>query len=290
MKRKRILFIAILGGLLAAVLVWFYLTSLEEKYRQISKPVPVLLARGYIPRGTILKEQMVQVSKIPKEYVQPDVLCSFRDLLNEQGRNVYLTLLPILEGEQVSLTKLSKIDKEIGLSMVIPQGKTAFSLAVDDLNIFGGLLQPGNRVNILGTFEYEDKGKSHVITKTLLQNVEVLSVGKKLRGAPATAPREQKNEQVEDTERTVLTLSLTPTEATMLTFAREKGSLSIVLRPFGDENILEIPSVDFSAIIPAGKDKTITSSGNKEKASSFFPTIEKIQKQLFEASKSYSAE
>lgn len=283
MKKNKILFIALIGGLITAVLVWVYLASLERRYRQMSKPMIALVSKGYIAQGTVVKEQMVQVVKIPKEYIQPGALTSVRDLVNERGESIYVTNLPILEGEQISSTKLAPITGEMGLSTLVPAGKIAFPLNVDETNIFGGLLKPGNRVNILGTFEYEERNRTQAVTRVLLQNILVLSVGKRLIGDTLSPIKGAKSIETEQ-ENSIITLAITLEEAALLTFAREKGSLSLILRPFGDESSAEVPPVDFSKVVP-GKEKIVT-SGAKERTSPFLEGIEKYQRQILETMKS----
>lgn len=280
MKKKKPLLIGLICGAIIALFSWFYLTSLEEKYRQATKLVPVLSAKGYTPQGTVIKPAMVQVNKVPQEYLQPGVLSSVRDLVNEEGKSIYVTVLPILESEQISSSKLITIGKEMGLATVIPEGKIAFSVIVDEANNLGGLLRPGNKVNVLGTFDYEEKDRSYSATTMLLQNVNVLSIGKKIVGTPPELAKEGKTE--EESEASVVTLALTPQEATMLTFAREKGKLSLVLRATGDETIHETIPVGYSAIL-AGSDKIFSSPGKKGKE--FFIDFDAYLKQLQKISK-----
>lgn len=293
MKKKKPLLIGLICGAIIALLSWFYLTSLEEKYRQATKLVPVLTAKGYTPQGTVIKPAMVQVNKVPQEYLQPGVLSSVRDLVNEEGKSIYVTVLPILESEQISSSKLITIGKEMGLATVIPEGKIAFSVILDEANNLGGLLRPGNKVNVLGTFDYEEKDKTCSATTMLLQNVNVLSIGKKIVGTPPVlskdfgklTPEELKEEKTVETENestSVVTLALTSQEATMLTFAREKGKLSLVLRATGDETIHETIPVGYSAILP-GSDKIFSPAGKKGKE--FFIDFDAYLKQLQKISK-----
>jgi len=289
MKTKKPLLIGLICGAIIALLSWFYLTSLEEKYRQATKLVPVLTAKGYIPQGTVIKPAMVQVSKVPQEYLQPSVLSSVRDLVNEEGKSIYVTVLPVLEDEQINSIKLVSLGKEMGLATVIPEGKIAFSVIVDEANNLGGLLHPGNKVNILGSFDYEEKDKTCSATVMLLQNVPVLSVGKKIVGTPMVignlSPEELKEEKTVETENesaSVVTLAITPQEATMLTFAREKGKLSLVLRAVGDETIHETIPVGYSTIL-LGSEKIFSSAGKKGKE--FFIDFDAYLKQLQKISK-----
>ncbi|OIO76325.1 MAG: Flp pilus assembly protein CpaB [Elusimicrobia bacterium CG1_02_37_114] len=282
MALKKTLIIALACGIIAGILCWFYLNSLEEKYQQATKPVPVVVSKGYIPRGTLLKDKLVQIVKTPKEFVQPGALTSISDLVDEKGNPIYATTLPILSNEQITKTKLIGMYEERGLTVAIPEGKTAIAIPVDELSTFGGLIRPGNRVNILCTFDYEDKNKSASITLTLLQNIEVISVGKKIIGSSDKSDDGRKAELPaviqQEKEPTVMTLALTPQESSLLTFASQKGTITLVLRSIGDEKIEEVSSIGLDDILPGLKGKNFVPYSSKSKTAPFIQEMQKLFK------------
>jgi pilus assembly protein CpaB len=258
MLSKKPLLVAMACALLIAVLSWFYLNSLEQKYRDESSPVPVLVARSYIAQGTVLKDRMLQVAKVPRQYIQPGAITSMSELAGEDGKNIFITLLPVLENEQVTMSKLSNIKNELGLAIVIPEGKTAVPLKADEITTLGGLIRPGNRVNVLCTFDYDDRGKQTSMTTPLFQNVEVLSVGTKIVGAKWQ--QEERKEQPAAAEGeskvTVITLALAPEEESLMTFAREKGSITLALRSAGDDANQGIPATKLENMLPGSANRT----------------------------------
>lgn len=261
MPAKRPILIAILCGAIIALLAWYYLSSLEEKYRQMREPVPVLIAKGYIPQGTVLKEQMVQVIKVPKEYIQPGALSSTRELGTEDGKSIYTTILPLLESEQITISKLASIKKEAGLALTIPEGKVAISIPVDKVSAIAGLIKPGNKVNVLVTFDYDEKGHPNTSTITLFQNVPVLAVDRKIvGGTPEIAESKKTEEEIAE----VVTLALTPEEAAMVIFACEKGRVQLSLRALGDENIYEVPRIGIKNIISGAERITPAASAGTD--------------------------
>jgi pilus assembly protein CpaB len=257
---RRALIIAVITGLLASVLLWFYLTSIEEKYRESSKSYPVLVAKGYIIQGAIIKDRMVQIAKVPRQYIQPGSLKSIDELIDEKGQYLYTNLLPILENEQITLSKLSNIRQQMGLSVVIPEGKIAVPVPATPMTTLGGYIRPGNIVNILCTFDYEERGKYRTSTVTLFQNVLVLSVGEKMIGSPSKITDTKASQEQENSEASVITIALTPQEASILTFALEKGKITFTLKPAGDDSVENIKPTKIEDIIPGAEQRAGGSS------------------------------
>ena len=111
--------------------------NLEQTYLAGTEQQSVLAARRYIPQGTLLSENLVELIKIPKSYVQQGILNSKKELKDEKGAERYLTLLPILTGEQVSKTKLLNIRFGHGLSMIMAMGTASrASPLAADLKVF----------------------------------------------------------------------------------------------------------------------------------------------------------
>src|SRR5690606_11727017 len=117
----------------------------------------------------------------------------------------------------------------------------------------GGLVVPGDRVDVLVATEYgrlfgpdqlredpetnSDAGHPTVIT--LLQDVLVLAVGQEFT-PPLDEGRDPSTLRGEDaaaqpTARSV-TVAITPDQAQKLFMATQEGTLGLALRPFGDES------------------------------------------------------
>ncbi|MCK5534431.1 Flp pilus assembly protein CpaB, partial [bacterium] len=226
MKNKKLLIIALSIAFVTVFLVGGYLNNLEKAYLFQGKKVEVLVARDYIPSAAFLKKEMVKSVKVPLAFRQPGALVSLEELTGKKGRNIYSTIVPIMIGEQIVATKLNSLEKGTRLSFVIPQEKGAISLGVDRVSGVSGLIRAGDRVNLICTFEYEKRNKLQVKTITLLQNLLVLAVNKRLIGTiiPKTKKGKYQNSITEEELRTV-TLSVTPEEAEKIIFAAHQGEM-----------------------------------------------------------------
>ncbi|PIU18787.1 MAG: Flp pilus assembly protein CpaB, partial [Elusimicrobia bacterium CG08_land_8_20_14_0_20_44_26] len=135
--------IAAVFGIVAVLLVQAFLSKVENKYRIGAEPVNVLVAKGYISEGTLVTEYMVEVKRIPRNFLAPGAITSVRQLMNEQGIYINATLVPILENEQITSTKLIQPGKETGMSIIIPEGYRAVSVEVTDVTGVARLIKPG---------------------------------------------------------------------------------------------------------------------------------------------------
>src|SRR6185503_17989968 len=78
--------------------------------------------------------------------------------------------------EPVTATKLSS--RGGGLSMLVRPTMRAASIEVDQVSGVSGFVLPGDRVDVLITLEQRGQ-MDNAVTKTLLQNIEVLASGQK---------------------------------------------------------------------------------------------------------------
>ncbi|MEW6556196.1 MAG: Flp pilus assembly protein CpaB [Elusimicrobiota bacterium] len=240
MKSKRIILIAVILGLFAVILSFGLIRSLEQKYRYGAQMTEVLVARGYIAEGTLLKDYMVDTIKVPAAYKMPKALESVSQLVNEDGMNIYATAVPIEQGEQVVTTKLLTPGKDTGLAIVIPEGKRAVSVSVDVASGVAELIKPGNYVDVLCTLDEQEKAV------TVLQNVLVLAYKQNIIGAASTRTQTSVgftggdiSTPTEDVLPTV-TLAVTPFEAQALVLAAEKGVLRLALRGLNDHTVVNL--------------------------------------------------
>ena len=103
-------------------------------------------------------------------------------------------------------------------------------MKIDSTSGVGELLDPGARVDVL----YTKPGRaSEAIATTLLQNVQVLSVGRRTRPGEKLDPKAAKQAPLP-----VATLLVTPEEAQKLELAKNQGKISLVLRNPGDTKSL----------------------------------------------------
>jgi Flp pilus assembly protein CpaB len=124
-----------------------------------------------ISEGKTLSISDITSVKWPSEFLPKGA--TFEDTSQVVGRVAKQDLFP---GEPIFAEKVSGSDTNGGLPAIIPKGMRAVSVAVTEVKGVAGFVKPGDRVDVLTTFEIEQEGgKSERKTRTVLQNVLVLA-------------------------------------------------------------------------------------------------------------------
>ncbi|MEA1961387.1 MAG: Flp pilus assembly protein CpaB [Bacillota bacterium] len=216
---RRYWVIAVICGLAAAGLSYYYLQGVKERY-QPDDLVQVIKAKVDIKQDTLITADQIEVIQSPKKYVHPQAQGVKNDVIGKIAISKIVAGEEILEGNL-----LSAGDKAHRLAYAIPAGSRAVSVPVNDVSGVSGFVKPGDRVDIIATVDIpmpDSQGveKPVAFSVLTLQDIEVLAVG----GNPDTVIK--KNDSGVDT----LTLSVTNEEAQPLVLASERGSLRLLLR------------------------------------------------------------
>lgn len=241
MQKRLTIIIGIVMALAAVLLVKVYLDQQRravriEAQRQLAKErtnqTSVLVAKTDIAKGAIIEAEMVDSAIVPNQYVQPQAVTS----LDRIGGMV--TVVPIAKGEQITLSKLlsSKQAGASSLAMATPVGKRAVTISVDNIASLGGMISPGDYVDVIGMLpipvEVQGQKTAQLATVPLFQNVLVLAVGQQLGSMVREATRYKKEEKQEASP--IITLALTPQEANIIAFVQEQGKIRLILRSPAD--------------------------------------------------------
>ena len=175
---------------------------------------PVVVAAVDLPWGTKL-DNPEQLLTVP--YLKQSMPAGhFTDPAKVMGRVV---LAPIKATEPVLESRLASSDiKTGGIAAIVKQGMRAVSVAGNKVAGIAGLINPGNRVDVLITTT--DPKTQKQTTKLVLDNVLVLAAGTQM----------QENPQGQPSPVDVFTLEVTPIQAEQLSIAVNQGKLQFALR------------------------------------------------------------
>lgn len=239
MGNKKIMLLSVVFGVLAVVMVNYYLNQVKASLDNVQK-AQVLVAKTLIPAKTEVNSEMVELRLIPRQYIHPQAITKPEKLAGE------ISLMDIQPGEQLLTSKFvySK-DASQGLDFMIPKGKRAIAVGVDGITGVANMVKPGNKVDVIAIMDVDKNqavgpqgtpvvpstsmggGKSSTAptSKMILQNITVLAVNQLMENmkAPVT-----KDGAVVETK--TLTLAVTPEEAERLTLITERGVIRVVLR------------------------------------------------------------
>ena len=251
MKRKLILVIALVCGLVAAVLTRVYLSAKEAEYsgelsrlRERFGSMEVLAFKRDTPAGTVVAKSDFVLRTVPGRGLDGQAL-TLENLEEIVGRR---TTVAHRATEVVFWSDIEGGDpSRKGLAQTVKGQMRAMSVSVGGAAAVSGMVRPNDHVDVIGTFDFpgEDARARHgaLVTQTLLQNVLVLATGKE------TANSRDRSLGSTAGYATV-TLEVTPREAEMLAFAEQiKGRLVLTLRNRNDTSYeTELPKVDFEKI------------------------------------------
>lgn len=250
MSGRAKLLLSLVLGLLAAFLVFVYVRGLERQLYEEVDMQNVVVAREQIAAGTAIDERVLRRMAVPRKYRQPNTFPALEDVA---GR---VAVVPIPAGAQVSGSMLADAGAE-ALSFEVPRGRRAVAITVTDDTGVGGLIRPGNFVDIVGTFEFgrpvgTQNGRvmyadERTEVRTLMQNVFVVAVNKELRRERlASETSGSGGAEAPGRERTLRTVTLLvdPSRVQELILAQEVGDLTLSLRSSLDDTSVDLPYLD----------------------------------------------
>ena len=213
------LLIAAIAGLAAVFLAARWMQGQEGDKGRIA------VASGDIELGGRITADLVQMIDWPKTSVPAG---AFDDAGKLDGRVV---LVSVQRGEPITETRLAPVGTKGGLSAVVPTGKRAMTVRVNDVVGVAGFALPGTFVDVM--VNTQDEGdqraepampatpapRDRSISKIVLERILVLAVAQE-------ADRDSTKPKVVN----AVTLAVTPNDAQMLDLARSVGTLSLVLR------------------------------------------------------------
>jgi pilus assembly protein CpaB len=224
-KGKSFMIVAVLLGVTASVVGYYGLTSMASQAaaQNSANFRNVVVTATDLTFGVKLDRTMLRTVRYPKESV-PDGAFSTLDSVAGQTTKVFMSAR-----EPVTAIKLSS--RGGGLSMLVRPNMRAASLEVNQVSGVSGFVLPGDRVDILATIE-PNNTRQDAVTRTVLQNIEVLASGQK------TEQRDNKPITVQS-----VTILVDPDGAETLALAMHEGKIHLVLRNPEDQELVKVASL-----------------------------------------------
>ena len=269
MPRKTIFIIAsVFFAILAVVAANIYLSQKAQEVKQQAQQEVVqsqamrgivVIAKGDIPKGTTLEPDMLDTKLIIKDYLEPRAVQYPERIVG------MVTLVPVSQGEQITFNKLmspKELSISTSLAMNTPVGKRAISLPVDNLSSLMGMIRAGDYVDVLTTIpvpvpDANGQQAMQPAVVPLFQNVLVLAVDQQSSAPVETQPSSRYSGGGGGGGGGIpqlITLALTPQEASLLAFVQEQGKIRLSLRSPADSNIEPVQMATwenlFSYLVP----------------------------------------
>jgi Flp pilus assembly protein CpaB len=199
-RRSTRVLLALVLGLAAAAGVYMYVGNVQATAQQNARDAAnraaatattrakVAVAKVNIAAQAPLSADNVELREVPNDAVQPNAVTSMNDIANK------VLSVPVAAGEQILAHRLQNPEQPDvkKFADLVPVGKRAMSVTFTELSSAGGLVAPGDYVDVLAVFNKNTMGKDQ--SMIMLQDVLVLAVAQTTsadqlprQGAPASA-------------------------------------------------------------------------------------------------------
>ena len=196
--------------------------------------IDVLVAKSDIALGQTLKPEDLQWQTWPAANASNTFIrrSEHPDAANQTAGSI--ARAPFIAGEPIREQKLVRADGSGFMAAILPAGMRAISTEISPETGAGGFILPNDRVDVILTKREKSADANNtqdvVVSAVLLTNIRVLAIDQ--------APKER------DGQNTVVgktvTLELKPEQTSMLSAARQAGTLSLALRSIADVNVVDI--------------------------------------------------
>ena len=221
--------IAVVMAILAALIAVRYVQKqVDERTRDDRAMVQVAVPVADMPQGAIIAAGDLASRSVPAELAPADAVTP-ENHAEYEGR---MLRAPVRGGAPLSAAALVPLYDQF--SKIIPQGKVAYTLSVDENNSVSGMIAPGDLIDILfmkdgeqGTGQGPATG---VEVLPLLSQIKVLATGSRV-GEKVTPEGEAEDEAQGFSS---VTLELDHRQANQLAVASKAGNLRVLLRELHD--------------------------------------------------------
>ena len=237
MKSKLPIIAAIILAFVAVTAIRSYVKRVEADAAQQLKGRQIVFASKEIPKGAELAENMMTMDSVPDKFIPRQAITSLSEKRQIVGRT---TRVRIPKGKLILWSDI-EVEKQGGLSSLVPEGERAFAIDID-LGVNTDLLQLNDRVDVIGIFQetqdtglqvgqIQAAGVENPVCVVLLQSVNVIAIGTTIGETYGLSSQEISGGGN-------VTFSVTLPEAQLLLYASSHGELALVLRREGEIEVL----------------------------------------------------
>jgi Flp pilus assembly protein CpaB len=223
--------VTILFALAAAGGVFLFMSSVRDRAETV-ETVNVVVSTQDLPAAQeldpLIESGVFQTKTVPRDDLVSGVIT---DVYQLQGQRL---AYPVLAGEQIPAARLAGPLQAGGGILGIPEGFQAASVTLEAQRVVAGAIQPGDHVEVFGTFSNRQTGNP--TTRVVIPDAVVLAV-----------PVSDEASATSGTSRaSTITLAVTPEDASLLIYAQEQGRVWFTLLPPNQAGV-EVPAANQAA-------------------------------------------
>ena len=218
--------LAILAGVVSLLILRTAVSTVQVAPPEAPLTRPVVVATHRVPRRSVLSEADVEIRELPEDSIRSGAVIRLQDAV---GR---ITLTELTEGQIVLAQNLLELtaegapqEAEVSLAEALNEDEVAVALPASDIMSKYGVIQPGDKVdvlftaNVVGKTYQEDIPRGGLVAATAVQNLEILHI------VVETAPAEEGEEEQAERVRQLVILIAEPQDAVILKYLKDSGSV-----------------------------------------------------------------
>ena len=274
-KRKQLL-LAIFVFVVALLGNKWYLGSQMDQMRE-KKFVKVVKAKKNLEAGATLPGNGIEPVDVPESFVP-------RARIRWEDRETYVQqplATNVFAGDYVLETAFAKTGS-VGrtLSQQLESDEfRAITLTVDETNSFARSIVSGDRIDILFTFNAPPLRQK--ITTVLLPNVPVIATG-----SYSAASQELGDKGNRGGRYNTITLKVATQDAVRLTYARQAGTINLLLRSINDSKVVDMPALSGVQDVLSASDKALVENLMRQANAGITAAGERTEQQFRDNAKS----
>jgi pilus assembly protein CpaB len=216
MKPKTLMLLCVAVGCGLVAMIGVQQALSRPKTAEV-QTVQVAVALTDINPGEPLSEGNVGFKEVPLEGAREDSVTKPEEYAQRSLK------VPLVAGDFITKAKLNE-KGVIGKAAQIPIGSRIFTMNVDETQTASSMLNPGDKVDILVTFDAKTPTGPVTKSVTLLERVDVFAVMDKTKGDRISSGDNSK------VNARQVSLVVTSEETNLLALAQRKGQLGLVWR------------------------------------------------------------
>lgn len=220
-------------GLIAAIGISQVMGRSKANATPITEMGPVLVAADHLDMKQELTLENVKIENWPMNIIPEDAATNIEEIADM----VVLTRL----SKGMPIVKSTILNKKEAGTISIPEGFKVVAVKVSGDSNIGGLLEPGDKVDVIGLFKRRNNlGQTQMTTRTFLKALRVFSINNQMS---IREDREQSN----SAGSAIVGVLVTEKQSEEIYYVQRTGEIKLVLR--GDHVASDDEVEDLSDII-----------------------------------------
>jgi Flp pilus assembly protein CpaB len=246
------LLVAVVLAAVAGIGAYSYLTSAQDRANKKAALVQVYVVTHDIPKGLTGQQAIdggyIKLSKIQAAF-RPATALNSLDVIRPQIALTTLAANTVLVTGQFVEANLPIFRR----TTLIPKGKVAVTVQLDQVHGGAGIIIPGDKVNLVieyknttlggGTGAGGGTGNGPLQDKVLYQNVDILFIG------TTAAPQPGETTAVTNPGSSLITFAVPQPAAEKIVLAAEKGAIYLNMLPPDNQVLGGVPAFSEQDVI-----------------------------------------